>query len=169
MTSPISSCSGSLWKVSWGWSWWCLGECGPRDGLGDGPRVVVGTDLGMDPRTTNRGTQTNKPRVSPTVPLCSPPDSPSDDLCAFPYATPQAHPCTISQIHRESLKTAGTRMEGRREARRRDQRETVRDIRAIVESSQTTNPQGVAVNSLGGRLKDSIKVGHSISSFYWSA
>ena len=59
-------------------------------------------------------------------------------------------------------------MEGRREARRRDQRETARDTRAIVESSQTKNPQGVAVNSLGGRLKDSIKVGHSISSFYWS-
>ncbi len=40
--------------------------------------------------------------------------------------------------------------------------------RAIVESSQTTNPQGVAVNSFGGRLEDSIKVGYSISSFYWS-
>lgn len=33
---------------------------------------------------------------------------------------------------------------------------------------QTKNPQGVAVNSLGDRLKDSIKVGHSINPFYWS-
>ncbi|MFQ1663137.1 hypothetical protein ACK39C_20570, partial [Aeromonas veronii] len=60
---------------------------------------------------------------------------------AFPYATPQAHPCTISEIHRESLKTAGTRMEGRREARRRDQRETARDTRAIVESSKRKTPK----------------------------
>ncbi|GKQ64399.1 hypothetical protein KAM338_45760 [Aeromonas caviae] len=30
----------------------------------------LGIDLGIDLGTTNRGTQTNKSRVSPIVPLC---------------------------------------------------------------------------------------------------
>lgn len=63
----------------------------------DGPPVVVGTGLGIDLGTTNRGTQTNKPRVSPTVPLCSPPDSPSDDLCA--HLTPSPMQPTGSPLH----------------------------------------------------------------------
>lgn len=135
------------------------------------PRGVVGTDLGMDLGTTNRGTQTNKPRVSPTVPsaplqiapqtisvltlrlpLCNPTGSPLHDL-----RDPQRKP-------EDSRDKDGREKGGKEKGPEGDGKRHTGHRRVL----QTKNPQGVAVNSLGGRLKDSIKVGHSISSFYCS-
>ena len=86
------------------------------------------------------------------LPLCNPTGSPLHDL-----RDPQRKP-------EDSRDKDGREKGGKEKGPEGDGKRHTGHRRVL----QTKNPQGVAVNSLGGRLKDSIKVGHSISSFYWS-
>ncbi len=160
MTSPISSYSGSLWKVSWGWSSGMLAS-GQTSGWTSG--WTSGQQTGALRRTSPESAPQSPSaplQIAPQtisvltlrLPLCNPTGSPLHDL-----RDPQRKP--------EDSRDKDGREKGGKEKGPEGDGKTHAGHRRVL---QTKNPQGVAVNSLGGRLKDSIKVGHSISSFYWS-
>ena len=99
MTSPISSYSGSLWKVSWGWSSGMLASGWTSGSRRDGPRGVVGIDLGESSGLTSgqqtgalRRTSPESAPQSPSAPLQIAPQTLSVLTLRLPLCNPTGSP-----------------------------------------------------------------------------